>query len=176
MKKRVLLLICGVTFALWGCPPPEQAPPLRSPELRPVVVAHMDLAQKKRYLQEVKASMRDMLNSVDDLTRRRKPQAMSLVRARGDEYVAIYVEPILGDAVAGENLDTKFDVAKLYLLTAKFYLRTGAYEQSRGYLKRMASRYAGNAIFMNASLDRADIGYASLQEGFDELRSELATH
>lgn len=174
--KKGLLLLAGVVIWVSACVAPEPQAPVRSTDVRPVVVAHMDLAQKQRYLQEIKASLRGMLSSVDDLVQRRKPQALALARQRGDEFVATYVEPILNDAVAGEHQETRFEVAKLYLLTAKFYLRTGAYEQSRNYLKRMSSRFGGNSIFMNASLDRNDIGYASLQEGFNEIRAELAKY
>lgn len=172
--KKSTLLVAGIAFCVAGCVAPAPQAPVRRADVRPVVVAHMDLGQKQRYLTEIKTSLRGMLGSAEDLVQRRKPQALALTLQRGDEFVATYVEPILNDAVAGENQETRFEVGKLYLLTAKFYLRTGAVEQSRGYLRRMAARYGSNTIFMNASIDRSDIGYTSLQEGFNEIRTELA--
>ena len=172
MKKTTVLISLLLLFFV-GCVPVEE-PVSGRLEVRPAIVAHMDMAQKKLYIANVKGSLKGLLQSADDVSRRKKPQSMSQLRIEGDKFIRAYVVPILSDKEAMEGLDTRLEVAKLYLLTSRFYLETDASEQSRMYLSRLERSFGDNNIFMNAGFDRSDIGCGTLQEGVAELRKELA--
>lgn len=171
--KKISALLAPLLLAISGCVPSE-VPVSGRLEVRPAIVAHMDVSQKKLYIANVKESLKGLLQSAEDVARRKKPQSLTQLRVEGDKYVRAYVVPILGDKEATEEMDTRLEVAKLYLLTSRFYLQTEAPEQSRMYLSRLERGFGENNIFMNTSIDRSDIGCGSLQEGIDALRKELA--
>jgi len=171
--KKTTVLIAPLLLAFFGCVPSEE-PVSGRLEVRPAIVAHMDVAQKKLYIANVKESLKSLLRSAEDVARRKKPQSLTQLRVEGDKFVRAYVVPILGDKEAMAEIDTRLEVAKLYLLTSRFYLQTEASEQSRMYLSRLERGFGDNNIFMNTSIDRNDVGCGSLQEGVDDLRKELA--
>lgn len=172
MKKTTVLMSLILLF-LAGCVPVDE-PVSGRLEVRPAIVAHMDMAQKKLYIANVKESLKGLLQSAEDVSRRKKPQSLTQLRIEGDKFIRAYVVPILSDKEALEGLETRLEVAKLYLLTSRFYLQTDAPEQSRMYLSRLEKTFGDNKIFMNASFDRSDVGCGSLQEGVSELRNDLA--
>lgn len=171
--KMINVLIPLLFLAVAGCVPREEQVSGRL-EVRPAIVGHMDMSQKQLYLANVKGSLKGLLQSAEDVSARKKPQAMAQLRTEGDKFIRGYIEPILVDKQALENLDTRLEVAKLYLLTARFYLQTEVPEQTRRYLTRIETNFGKNNIFMNASFDRSDIGYGTLQEGVAALRKELS--
>lgn len=171
--RKTTVLLCTLLLAIAGCVPGEK-PVTGRLEVRPAIVAHMDMAQKKLYLGNVKSSLKGMLQTAEDISRRKKQQSLAQLRIEGDKFIRAYVVPILADKEATEGIDTRLEVAKLYLLTSRFYLETEAPEQSRMYLSRFERDFGDNKIFMNASFDRSDIGCSSLQEGVADLRKELS--
>jgi len=171
--KKTIVLLSLLFLTAAGCVPREEQVSGRL-EVRPAIVAHMDMAQKQLYLANVKGSLKGLMQSAEDVSIRKKPQAMAQLRTEGDKFIRCYVEPILVDKQALENLDARLEVAKLYLLTARFYLQTEVPEQTRRYLTRVEKTFGDNNIFMNAGFDRSDIGYGTLQEGVAALRKELS--
>lgn len=174
MKNITTLISFCFLVTFIGCVPTEE-PVSGRLEVRPAIVAHMDMAQKKLYVTNVKGSLKVLLQSAEDVARRKKPQAMAQLRIEGDKFIRGYVAPILLDREAVENLDTRLEVAKLFLLTSRFYLKTDSPEQSRMYLSRLEKNFGDNNIFMNAGFDRSDIGCGTMQEGVTALRKDLAS-
>ena len=90
-----------------------------------------------------------------------------------NKYIKMYVEPIIFDHNAIENLETKAEIAKLHLLSAFLYFDLAGYYQSSYYLNRLNGRF-GTEYLSTITTEHRDYDFNTLAEGIEDLEREIA--
>lgn len=147
------------------------------------VLDHMNTAQKIQYLANVKQSLINFRTTAVDLQSHTPPRPVDEepadCRREGFHcevirYVDVYAMPILNDAVALQNLETRLEVAKVNLLSAYALYETGSYGQARRMLKMYDKRYREDIPIETAMVDSREMEFSTLGEAARNLRSKLS--
>lgn len=166
MKKRVFAL--GSIFLislLSGCAPAPQ----QDQSAVPPVLTHLDLSQKKVYIQKTKSSLRTYRELAEDLAQRQKPESFAVLGMETNNYIQLFVVPIIEDPEAIRNIETKLEIAKLQLLTGYIYLELDMVPMAEQYLDRMATDFGSDPSVLNATLGEPDLSYATIGDGVGAL-------
>ena len=145
-----------------------------TPSPRPAVVTPMNIAKKQEYIRGAKMILKNFQSAAIDLGSRRKPMARRELAGEVERYIALQVEPIVDDFEAGNNLETRLEIGKLQLLCALVYLELAEYREARQMLGEMNRRYGDSPDFLNAAIDRNDIGFGNLEDGMRNLKERLS--
>jgi hypothetical protein len=177
MKKTFLLIVGLSVLLLSGCCVCNKANWPEQP-----VLDHMNTMQKTQYLKDVKQNLINFRTAAVDLQSHRPPsqpdeepagcqrQGFHCEVAR---YVEVYAMPILNDAEALQNLETRLEVAKVNLLSAYALYETGSFGPARSLLKMYDKRYRKDVSIETAMVDSRDMEFATLGETAQNLRSKL---
>ncbi len=145
-----------------------------TPSPRPAVVTPMNIVKKQEYIHGTKMTLKNFQTAAIDLGSRRKPVARRELTEEVERYIEMQVEPIVNDFEAGNNLETRLEIGKLQLLCALVYLELAEYREARQMLGEMTRRYGDNPGFLNAAIDRNDIGFGNLEDGMRALKERLS--
>ncbi len=162
---RIVIVVFCATLAA-GC-----AAPLGE---RSDASSHLPIGKKHEFILHSKATLKNFQNTAIDLRSRRKPQVLHEFAGEVKNYMEVQVEPIVIDSEAGQNLETRLEIAKLQLLAGMVYVELTEYRQARQLLEAMETRYGNQAEILTASLDRNDIGFASLEAGLQNMKERIA--
>lgn len=178
MKKTFLLVAGIVVLLMSGCCACNKADWPEQP-----VLGHLNTGQKNQYLANVKQNLINFRTTAVDLQSHQPPRPVDEepagCRREGFHcevirYVEVYVMPILNDAEALQNLETRLEVAKVNLLSAYALYETGSYGKARKLLKLYDKRYRKDVSIETAMVDRREMEFATLGEGAGVLRTRLA--
>lgn len=179
MRKSLLLLaLAALVLALSGCCACNTADWPDAP-----IVGHMSIPQKKTYLENVRQNLKVFRLTAKELDSHRrmtpeeaqKPCAGQGFRCEVQKYIELYAVPIMQDAEARQNVETRLSVAKVNLLSAYVYDETGQPGPARKLLKRFLKHYKKDPSVLNAVVDPAEMGFSSLAEGAAKLEAKLLT-
>ncbi|HKJ04414.1 MAG TPA: hypothetical protein VJ974_02370 [Geopsychrobacteraceae bacterium] len=172
MNKTVITVLGLFFLGLFsGCAPvTKQEQTLEAP-----ILSHLNISQKKVYIQSTKNSLRTYRRLAEDLGQRQKPKSFNALGRETDKFIQTYVVPIMEDAEATSNLETKLDVAKLQLLSGFVYAELGEKAKTRNCLARIADNFGSDASIMSATLGEPDLGYATFSDGVGALK-QMLTH
>ena len=177
MKKSILLLMGAVLLFVSGCSVCNRADWPESPAL-----GHMNVPQKIQYLANVKQTLINFRTTAVDLPSHQPPcpadEEQGSCHREGfhcevARYVDVYAMPILNDAEALQNLETRLEVATVNLLGAYAFYETGSYSQARRLLKMYDKRYREDVSIQDALVDSRTMEFASLGEAARKLRAKL---
>ena len=176
--KKIFLLMVGVgVLMLSGCCACNRGDWPEQP-----VLDHMSTGQKMQYLANVKQALINFRTTAVDLQSHQPPRPVDEEPADCQRegfhcevirYVEVYAMPILNDAEAMQNLETRLEVAKVNLLSAYALYETGSYGQARGMLKMYDKRYRKDIAIETAMVDSRDMEFATLGEAARNLRTKL---
>jgi len=178
MKKTFLLMVGVVVLLMSGCCACNRADWPEQP-----VLSHMNTGQKVQYLANVKQTLINFRMTAVDLQSHQPPRSVDEEPAGCQRegfhcdvirYIEVYTMPILNDADAMQNLETRLEVAKVNLLGAYALYETGSYGQARKLLKLFDKRYRKDVSIETAMVDSRDMEFATLGEGASMLRAKLA--
>ncbi len=150
---------------LGGCIPEMAA--------RQATVSPLSIAKKKEYIRTSKATLKNFQTTAIDLRARGQLPAIGEFAKEVKNYISLQVEPILVDAAAVDDLQTRLEVAKLQLLCGLVYADLAEYREARLRLEEMMQRYGSHPDVLNAAIDRNDIGFATLASGMQDLRARI---
>jgi hypothetical protein len=179
MRKKSLFLASAVLIlALSGCCACNKADWPKAP-----VLGHMSVPQKKIYLENVRQNLKVFRLTAAELAihqrmtpeEAQKPCAGMGFRCEVQKYIELYAMPIIQDAEAQENLETRLEVAKVTLLSAYVFEETGQDNRAMKFLKLFKKRYKKDASIQNAVVDPSEMGFSRLAEGAASLESKLIT-
>lgn len=177
MKKSMLLLVGVVLMFVSGCTVCNRADWPQSPTL-----GHMNVQQKLQYLVNVRQTLINFRTMAADLPSHQPPcppdaEPGSCSRegfhCEVARYIEVYAMPILSDAEALRNLETRLDVATVNLLGAYASYETGSYGKARRLLKMYDKRYREDVSIQDALVDSRTMEFASLGEAARNLRGKL---
>ena len=177
MKRIVVLLVSLSVLFLSGCSGCHNANWAEQ-----TVVGHLNIAQKGKYLAEVKQTLINFRTTAVDLKSHQRPlpadENQTVCYAEGVHcevirYVETYAMPILNDAEASQNLETRLEVAKVNLLGAYALYETGSHGEARGLLRMFNKRYRKDVAIETAMVDSSEMEFATLGEGYRNLRDKL---
>lgn len=177
MKKTFLLMVGVVMLMLSGCCACNRADWPEQP-----VLDHMNTGQKIQYLANVKQALINFRTTAVDLQSHQPPRPVDEEPAdcqregfhcEVTRYVEVYAMPILNDAEALQNLETRLEVAKVNLLSAYALYETGSYGQARRLVKMYDKRYRKDVSIETAIVDSRDMEFATLGEASQNLRTKL---
>ncbi len=177
MKKNILLLVGLSVLLLSGCCVCNRADWPESPTLD-----HMNTVQKTQYLVNVKQTLINFRTTAVDLQGHQPPRQAAEKPADCQRegfhcevvrYVEVYAMPILNDAEALLNLETRLEVAKINLLSAYALYETGSNHQARSLLKLYEKQYRKDVSIETAMVDSRDMEFATLGEAARNLRTKL---
>lgn len=177
MKKTILLMVGLSLLLLSGCCVCNRAD---WPE--PPVLDHMNTVQKTLYLANAKQTLINFRTTALDLQGHHSPRQADEEPADCQRegfhcevarYVEVYAMPILNDAEAMQNLETRLEVAKVNLLSAYALYETDNSRQARSLLKLYDKRYRKDVSIETAMVDSRDMEFATLGEAARNLRAKL---
>lgn len=140
---------------------------------QPAVVSHMSVDKKQDYIRGAESTLKVFHAAAMDLHTRGKPIAQQELAGQVKRYIKMQVKPIIGDFEAGNNPETRLEIAKLQLLTGFVYLELEDPWAAVGVLQEMEQRYSDQPDVLSAHLDRNDLGFASIGEGMQDLEDRL---
>ncbi|OEU50960.1 MAG: hypothetical protein BA871_02500 [Desulfuromonadales bacterium C00003096] len=177
MKKTILLMVGLGLLLLSGCCVCNRADWPEQP-----VLDHMNTVQKTQYLANAKQTLINFRTTAVDLQGHQPPRQADEEPADCQRegfhcevarYVEVYVMPILNDAEALHNLETRLEVAKVNLLSAYVLYETDNSGQARSLLKLYDKRYRKDVSIETAMVDSRDMEFATLGAAARNLRSKL---
>lgn len=177
MKKITLLMVGLSALLLSGCCACNRADWPEQP-----VLGHMNTAQKIQYLANAKQTLVNFRTTSVDLQNHQPPRQPDEEPADCQRegfhcevarYVEVYAMPILNDAEALQNLETRLEVAKVNLLSAYALYETGSHGQARSLLKMYDKRYRKDVSIETAMVDSRDMEFGTLGEAARNLRTKL---
>jgi len=139
----------------------------------PVILTHADIEKKKVYIQKADEALKHFYLVACDTRKRGNISSLNELGREANRYVKIYVEPILNDAGAIENMETRAEVAKLYLVTASLYYELAGYYQAKYYLTELTERF-GKAFLLGITTDNKESGYSTVAEGIEYLERRIS--
>ncbi len=139
----------------------------------PIMLEHVDLAKKKAYIKNVKETLVNFYKVARDTHRRQNDNFIKELGREVNNYVKIYIEPVINDPEAVENLETRPEIAKLHLLSASLYFDLSGYYQAKFYLERLSERYESEFL-SSITIDQMNIGYSTVAEGVKGLKEKIS--
>ena len=139
----------------------------------PVMPRNIDIKTKQKYIKHI-GHVLTIFNKVVSNTKNYHPNSnYQDLTYELDRYVNIYVSPILTDHSLDSDLETKLEIAKLYLVIISLYHDIGDNWQAGEYLKLFHSRYENDKHMFDMTLNPMDIGYPTVGEGVRELEKKV---
>jgi hypothetical protein len=180
MKRSGIFLVTAVLLlAVSGCCTCNRADWPQAP-----TIAHMSIAQKKIYLGHVGQNLAVFRRTSDEMEKHRHAENPAEAqdacpgqdfRCEAEKYLELYAMPIINDAQAGENVETRLEVAKVTLLSAYVYYQTGQTGKASKLLHLFKKRYKRDAAVLSAVVDPGEMGFSRLSDGVRELEVKLIT-
>jgi hypothetical protein len=140
---------------------------------QPAAVSHMSVDKKQDYIRDAESTLKVFNAAAMDLHTRGKPIAQQELAREVKRYIKGQVKPIIVDFEAGNNLETRLEIAKLQLLCGFVYLELEDPWEAVGVLREMERRYGDQPDLLRADLERNDLGFASIAEGMRDLEDRL---
>lgn len=131
----------------------------------PAIPEYVDIKVKQQYLENVKESLKLYKQVILDLKYYHDIYSFEELAKEIDKYVNIYVKSAISDAELNRSIDTKVEVAKVYLLVISVYLDIGYNEQAWEYLDLFRDRFNREKYLLDLTFDPQDIGYPTLGMG-----------
>lgn len=159
--RRSAIIIITLSGLCFGCatstvPEGDFTPP------GPTIPEYVDIKVKQQYLENVKESLKLYKQVILDLKYYHDIYSFEEIAKEIDKYVNIYVKNVVTDSELNSSIDTKVEVAKVYLLVISVYLDIGYNEQAWEYLDLFRGRFNSEKYLLNLTLDPQDIGYPTL--------------
>ncbi len=142
--------------------------------LSPVVLTYADIDKKKDYILSTKKSLKRFLIVTKDFRASRDNVNIEEIGREANSFIGIYVDPIISDHGALNNVETKLETAKLHLLCALLYYDLAGYNQSKKYLDLFHQRFGKDPAMLDLSIDPMDIGFNTLSAGIQDLEKKLS--
>jgi hypothetical protein len=178
MKRSGLFLVTAVLLlTVSGCCTCNRADWPQAP-----TIGHMSIAQKKAYLANVRQNLAVFRLTAGELEAHRRMENPAETedacpgqgfRCEAEKYIELYAMPIINDAQAGDNVETRLEVAKVNLLSAYVYYETEQSGKAAKLLRLFKKRYQRDTAVLNAVVDPGEMGFARLSDGVSELETKL---
>lgn len=143
------------------------------PQPQPAAVSHMNVAKKQAYIRGAESTLKIFHAAAMDLRSRGKPLAQQELAGEAKRYIKMQVKPIIADFEAGNNLETRLEIAKLQLLCGLVYLDLEEPWEALGMLREMERRYGDQPDLLNAEFERNDLGFATIGNGMRIIEERL---
>jgi hypothetical protein len=169
VRFRGAPFLAVILFLVGGC-----SSALNSPS-SPVTLSDLSLAQKQQYISKAMATLKIFRGTALDLPNRKQTLSRQEMGDEVQRYVKLQVDPILADAEAGAQPQTRLEVAKLQLLCAQVYLDLGKYMESWQCLRAMERRYSNQPDLLSAAIDPREYGFDNLGDGIRDLKKILSS-
>ncbi len=140
----------------------------------PVILTHADIDKKKVYISRAKEMLMQFRILARDTRKLKDDTSVKELGREANSYVKNYIEPIISDPDATENLETKAEIARLYLLSAALYFDLAGYYQAKYYLNRLTEQYEGDFL-SSVTIDQMGIGFNTLAEGIEDLKNRISS-
>ena len=172
MVKRIAIVIVALSCFLSGCASDTvQEPVFAIPS--PILPSYVDIEAKQKYVQNIKYTLILYRRVILDIKNYHQQFRLEELATEADKYIDMYVSTMLTDSDLGNDVETKVEIAKLYLLVTSIYLEVGYKRQAREYLKSFRNRYENDKHLLDLTLNSMDIGYSTLGEGISELEERV---
>jgi hypothetical protein len=171
MKIRIFTLsvLCFYLF-LAGCAPTSK----QNPWPDAPVLGHLDISQKKTYIQSVKNSLRTYRLLAEDLGQRQKPESFSALGAEADKFIHLYVLPIVDDPEASSHIETKLDIAKLQLISGYTYAELDMIPMAKQQHEQITNDFGSDLSIMDATLGEPGLNHATIGDGVNGLKQKTS--
>lgn len=163
---RILGMTAAILFLITGCGPRPDPP-------RPAVVSHLDISQKKAFIDKTRSTLKTFHDTARDLRHRGDNRSRSELAGGAERYIETQVEPIVNDFEADNNLQTRIEVAELQLLCGMLYFELEKYWQAHLLLRDMERRYRDRPEVLHAALDPNEFGFRDIDDGIRSLGQRL---
>jgi len=144
-----------------------------SSSVNPVTLTYADIETKKVYIQKASETLKHFFRVARDLKKRKDISNRKELGFEASSYIKHYVEPILNDAGAIDNLGIKAEVAKLYLECAYLFYELAGYYQARYYLRQLAYDFESNFV-LGITTDQIYTGFNTVAEGIAYLNEMVS--
>ena len=170
--RKVAVFVLAVSSFLCSCASSD----VKEPQFAltsPIMPKHVDIKVKQQYIKDTRHVL-TLFHKVTLDTKIYHPQFnFQELSIEIDKYINTFVEPMLTDSDLYSSVETKVELAKLYLVIIALYLDIGDKWQAREYLESFHNRYEKDKHLYDMSVNSMDIGYFTLGEGIRELEKRL---
>ncbi len=139
----------------------------------PVILTHAGMTRKKAYIENAYATLMDFHSVVVDIKKRGKPSMLKEIGHEVNTYIVNYVEPVLNDREAIENLESRAEIAKLYLTTAYLYYDLGGYYRAKYYLRQLNERVEDSFLW-GITTNEMNSEFHTVAEGVAFLNKQIS--
>jgi len=172
-KAKCVYKIITLIFLIFGCTSQEiiYSPTYTLP--KQIIPTNVNVQAKRANMHDIKYTL-ILYNKVIDNIKVYHPKAnINTFANELDEYISIYVEPILSDYDLSKSNETSAEIARLYLVITSLYYKIDDKKQARKYIKLFQRRYGENKDIFDLTMNSTDIGYSTLGEGMSKLQEKV---
>jgi hypothetical protein len=181
-KAKCVYKIITLIFLIFGCTSQEiiYSPTYTLP--KQIIPTNVNVQAKQENMHDIKYTL-ILYNKLIDNIKVYHPKAnINTFANELDEYISIYVEPILSDYDLSKSNETSaeiarlylvIEIARLYLVITSLYYKINDKKQARKYIKLFQRRYGENKDIFDLTMNSTDIGYSTLGEGMSKLQEKV---